>query len=977
MEDPSLIGVIDTYGIELIHPRREGRSSEQIGKKGISNQRWIVGGKLCVLVNHLGLIVDWDCATKTENLTEIGRFGLGFKSVYAFTDRPEIHTGPEDFAINSFVWPEAVPSIQDKDPHETVFILPLKSDDNSGYEDIAYGLQDLGARTLLFLRQIEEICWSVQDGPSGQYLRESKAIDTHVRSVTVIGYRDGEGKTCEEWLVFSRPITSCGLHVEIAFFQVQDEESKCQRIQRVQPSPLVVFFPTAVETNLGFFVQGPYRTATSRETVQEHDEWNRYLARETALLLVESLRWLRDQNRLDTAILRCLPLKSGQSLFAPLFDTTKKALLSEPLLSRADEGYIPAAHALLGRTGELHNLFSPDQLLELYERQSELAWLSSEITADREPVLRQYLMQELDVPEVTPESIIQKLNRTFLEAQTDDWIQRFYEFLNGRSALRWRLADIPLIRLEDGSHITPKVNGQPQAFLPSKNKTGFPTVRSSICVSEDALSFLKSLGLEEPNPVDDVILNILPRYQEGSIDITDANYEDDIERILDAYNKADSKKQKDKLIEELKTTNFVRSIDSRNGSKGWSKPGDVYLPTERLKRLFDSMEAVLFIDDSYPCLKGEQLRGMMEACGAVRYLRLIRLTYDRKALEIWGEKLSDLRKQEGHAETSGDNDRFLDYECPNLKDLLALLSTLPIEEQRTKTKLLWEELIQLKSHRGETCFAGKYSWHYHRPYDNTCDAAFVSLLNDCKWIPDTEGNLQRPESILFDSLDWETDPFLESKIRFKPPIIEQLAKEAGIEPEVLDIIKGRCLTKEKLAKLIAHLESEEKPDPDHINPTPPDPNPRPRPIPIPRPAPNPNHEELMEIEEKAIKFILTHEPDWHRTPTNNPGYDLYKADEQNQETHWCEVKSTSGSLEGHQVSLSSKQFEYAQRYGEAYWLYVVEHANDKDKSHIIRIQNPAKKVGTFTANSVALEIQRDGPSRLQARFRSDWKNIAT
>ena len=63
MATPSLIGVIDTYGIELIHPRREGRSERQIGKKGISNQRWIVGGKLCILVNHLGLIVDWDCDT--------------------------------------------------------------------------------------------------------------------------------------------------------------------------------------------------------------------------------------------------------------------------------------------------------------------------------------------------------------------------------------------------------------------------------------------------------------------------------------------------------------------------------------------------------------------------------------------------------------------------------------------------------------------------------------------------------------------------------------------------------------------------------------------------------------------------------------------------------------------------------------------------------------------------------------------------
>jgi hypothetical protein len=63
MAEPTMIGVIDTYGIELIHPRREGRSEAQIGKKGISNQRWIVGGKLCFLLNHLGLIVDWDCST--------------------------------------------------------------------------------------------------------------------------------------------------------------------------------------------------------------------------------------------------------------------------------------------------------------------------------------------------------------------------------------------------------------------------------------------------------------------------------------------------------------------------------------------------------------------------------------------------------------------------------------------------------------------------------------------------------------------------------------------------------------------------------------------------------------------------------------------------------------------------------------------------------------------------------------------------
>jgi hypothetical protein len=60
---PTVLGGIDTYGIELIHPMREGRSPQQIGRKGLSNHRWIVGGKLCLLLNQWGLIVGWACAT--------------------------------------------------------------------------------------------------------------------------------------------------------------------------------------------------------------------------------------------------------------------------------------------------------------------------------------------------------------------------------------------------------------------------------------------------------------------------------------------------------------------------------------------------------------------------------------------------------------------------------------------------------------------------------------------------------------------------------------------------------------------------------------------------------------------------------------------------------------------------------------------------------------------------------------------------
>ena len=53
----------DSYGIELRHPVREGRRTGQIGRKGKSNHRWTVGGKLCVVLNNLGLVADWDYAT--------------------------------------------------------------------------------------------------------------------------------------------------------------------------------------------------------------------------------------------------------------------------------------------------------------------------------------------------------------------------------------------------------------------------------------------------------------------------------------------------------------------------------------------------------------------------------------------------------------------------------------------------------------------------------------------------------------------------------------------------------------------------------------------------------------------------------------------------------------------------------------------------------------------------------------------------
>lgn len=62
LAEPTLIGVIDSYGIELLHPAREQHKTIQprIATKGKSNYRWIIGAKFACVLNRFGLIVDWD-----------------------------------------------------------------------------------------------------------------------------------------------------------------------------------------------------------------------------------------------------------------------------------------------------------------------------------------------------------------------------------------------------------------------------------------------------------------------------------------------------------------------------------------------------------------------------------------------------------------------------------------------------------------------------------------------------------------------------------------------------------------------------------------------------------------------------------------------------------------------------------------------------------------------------------------------------
>src|SRR5262249_38104781 len=146
-------------------------------------------------------------------------------------------------------------------------------------------------------------------------------------------------------------------------------------------------------------------------------------------------------------------------------------------------------------------LFTPTQLAKVLGSPDDIYWLSEEITRDRAASLREFLVYEVGVDEVTPDSVVPDLTLDFLSDQPDEWISSFYQFLAGQKAVLNRLLrnGTPFIRCDDQSHVPPKVGHLPQVFLPSKEVTGFRTVKPSVCSSPAIVDFLRSIGLSEPD----------------------------------------------------------------------------------------------------------------------------------------------------------------------------------------------------------------------------------------------------------------------------------------------------------------------------------------------------------------------------------------------------------------------------------------------------------------------------------------------
>lgn len=740
-------------------------------------------------------------STKRDDLTQIGKFGIGFKSVFAITSTPFIFSDKYSIKIEKLVVPSEVSPVIDENRKVfgTLIRIPFnhsKITKTETFDLVFKKLENLELKTLLFLKNIEEIEW-VTPSSKGCYFKSSRSLNSNTKKVQLKSSKD-----IEEYLVIERPIKieNQDLLVEVAFKLGKDGNGK-EIIIPEKDSKLVVFFPTEKVTFLNFVIQGPYKTTPNRENIPLDDEQNKIIIEETGKLIAESLSVIKDLGYLDADFLNLLPInseKKSEQIYSVAYDKVKEKMLSEELLPASDGTYVKPDSAILADGKGLTEFLDETNLQELY---SKKAWLDTNITKDTKKELREYLMGELGVVEANFESFARKITEKFLQRKSDEWMIVFYSRLLDQRSL-WSggyfskpiLKTKPIIRLETGEHTAPfNDDGEIQVHLPTETKSKYKTVKGILTKNPDSLKFLKELGLKIPDIHAEVKELILPKYKKEDV-VKDEDYFDDFKKILEAYNSIPSN-ERDDFIDYLSGITFILSVKNDIEELSLKMPSKVYLNNDELREFFKEYQLVYFVSEElFERFGKEEVKKFLKDLGVEDKPRRIEIDGNL----AWEEK----RKLLGNNGCTYDIHQK-DYEYDGLENFINHGIT------PEKSYLLWRLLLKnienLNSWRAKAFFEGNYMWFYYSEHEAKFEAKFLKTLKQVKWLVDKNNDFRKPSDITFSELsanyqkEVSNIEILTKVLGFKPDIIDQLPE---IEKEILKIVKEEGLTLEELKNLI-------------------------------------------------------------------------------------------------------------------------------------------------------------------------------
>jgi hypothetical protein len=689
-------------------------------------------------------IVSIGAGTKIDDRTSIGKFGAGFKSVFAYTSTPHVHSGDYHFKITDLVVPEIIEPVHIG--KSTLFSLPFNNQPDKTPEkaliEIERELRELGSETLLFLPNISKIEYLLHDGDTLGYMERSNEGDGFTR-ITV----DIPGKKAKDfyWLKYEKTVhivnengenIECSIAIAFNLEKIHlNADSINWRIEPLSPKSgnVFIYFPAIKENSgLRFYINASFASTVARDSVRDCDE-NKKLINALAELVVESLVDIKERGLLSMDFLAVMPNdKDVLGDYKPIQNAVVNAFKTENLFP-TKSGDFASSDALYRGPARVSDViddgdlsFLTDYNIPLWAKNPQRRDSSREDDFIKSLNIDEWGYDEL-IGEFSPlEDERRRKIEDWVRCKPDQWLMRLYALLfyvidHGHGSVD---NGLKLIRTTENKCVSASeafflpISGE---NLPKNLNFVKPEVFDSGKADErknDARSFLEEQGVREYNESEKKRLRferIAQKYVSQNTHVSEEDHMEDI--VIFMSNEHEREKLKKKFI--------ILGVDGK-----YHRPNEVCTPI---------------------------IQELIERANLTKIYKKICIHHVYNKLQpIYCDKmlnfLSGLGGMTGLTVTEiveGYSYRTKNYTICGIEDILLVL-----QEKRTRilfSKLIWNAVLECRLFGAEYEYVqldGRYNWRRNKDIFST----IFSALTENSWIPDKEGMLYKPSDISYDML---------------------------------------------------------------------------------------------------------------------------------------------------------------------------------------------------------------------------------
>lgn len=574
----------------------------------------------------------------------IGQFGVGFKSVFKYADKVEVHTGQLNFALENYI--KIInnikpPEIKRMSESSTLFRITFKEQERSkSYEDSKELLESLNYESILFLKFLKTI--SIDIASTETFLIKKEYPD----SLVAIEVKNPQNTHTTYWYSKTHNVTA----------ELRDGNSNSKgtretylgfafKLKSLNPSlePIAVedgkiftYFPLADQvSNLKFHIHAPFVINLARtmlDTEESNTVYNQKLVQNISMFLVSDLLHLHNQNGIPESFLEVFPVPSdnlpqiltaiGKSIYE-IFQNNNMVKVSDSIQANPNEVFqaAPEIIELIGASGlELFNQAANSKFrrIDPKKRSTGKYFLPSAHSARVTTFLRHIGVAKIDNEKMT--DFFSELNFVLRDDNSDDvklnirnnllaWlnskddlaIRSLYQLAANIALQKTKLSNLPIFRTYgqgDKSHLRLQ-----EVYLPSSLEQQDEDVLKATIYYKDYVHSQKlekieelfnNLGIEEKDP-----WVVLRHKIEGERN-PDAKAKD-LERL--SYFLPFYKEDKDRFLKLARgKINLVSTYP--DGKEYWCKPEEIFkeskdFPLAKLNSMAESEEKVPVLWNGY------------------------------------------------------------------------------------------------------------------------------------------------------------------------------------------------------------------------------------------------------------------------------------------------------------------------------------------------------------------------------------------